>query len=77
MHELYQDADTINARLTSELLRRHKIKSRPVSHPDDGLKVHVLSALYQIVDVVRANGRANHEESLLLILDHFRTNGAI
>lgn len=46
------DAESPNARLITDLLKRHSRKVRPVRHTNETLEVHVLAALYQIVDVV-------------------------
>lgn len=45
-------ANSVNVKLTKTLMNKRTKKTRPVLHPHDTLTVHVLAALYQIVDVV-------------------------
>lgn len=49
---LDSDFNSANTKLVTDLLKRHSKKLRPVRHPNDTLVVHLLAALYQIVDVV-------------------------
>jgi hypothetical protein len=46
-------ADDVNGRLHEYLCKRVRPYTRPVLHPSDCVEIHVSSALYHIVDLVR------------------------